>query len=129
MEKLTFGQKAADFAAARIGSWTFLIFFNALTTLWICLNMRMGLSALDPFPFILLNLCFSWLAGVQAPLIMISQNRQEEVQKKTVGSIAQIGQATYEMTSAIKLILEDQSKLLVHLAKEEASQRKGDHRV
>ena len=129
MDNLTFGQRAADFAAAKIGSWSFLIIFNALTIIWVTYNLELGSKALDPFPFILLNLCFSWLAGVQAPLIMISQNRQEEIQKSTVDSIARIGQATYEMASATKLILEDQNKLLIHMAKEEAQQRKGDHRV
>jgi uncharacterized membrane protein len=129
MEKLTFGQRAADMAASRIGSWKFLISFNIFIFSWITFNICLGNAALDPSPFIKLNLLLSWLAGVQAPLIMISQNRQEEVQKRTVDSIAYIGQATYEVTSAIKLILEDQNKMLVHLAKEEASQRKGDHRV
>ncbi len=97
VEKLTFGQKAADFAAARIGSWGFLIALNAFMLTWGVVNIHQGKLAFDPPPFIGLNLVLSWLAGIQAPLIMISQNRQEEIQRETLIAILTISQATREL--------------------------------
>lgn len=75
---LTFGDKMADGLAAFGGSWKFLIIFGALLLVWIALNSIMLLrKPFDPYPFILLNLILSCLAAVQAPVIMMSQNRQE----------------------------------------------------
>ncbi|XVG95762.1 DUF1003 domain-containing protein [Eubacteriales bacterium KG127] len=76
--KYTFGQKAADKLAKFAGSWTFIILFAASLAVWILVNSRFGSKAFDPFPFILLNLVLSCTAAIQAPLIMMSQNRQEE---------------------------------------------------
>lgn len=73
--KLTFGQKIADKVAAFGGSWKFIIFFSVFIVLWIAFNSLN--KHLDPFPFILLNLLLSCLAAFQAPVIMMSQNRQE----------------------------------------------------
>jgi uncharacterized membrane protein len=75
---LTFGDKMADGLATFGGSWKFLIIFGALLLVWIALNSIMLLKKpFDPYPFILLNLMLSCLAAVQAPVIMMSQNRQE----------------------------------------------------
>ena len=76
--RLTFGQKAADSLAKFAGSWTFIILFFAILMLWITLNAIMLSKPYDPFPFILLNLILSCLAAIQAPIIMMSQNRQEQ---------------------------------------------------
>jgi uncharacterized membrane protein len=77
-EDLTLGQKMADGLASFGGSWTFLIIFGALLLVWIAFNSVMLLKKpFDPYPFILLNLILSCLAAVQAPVIMMSQNRQE----------------------------------------------------
>lgn len=111
MENRTFGQIAADYAAAGIGSWAFIIVFNGIIALWVMVNTYSS-HPLDAYPFTFLNLILSWLAGVQAPLIMISQNRQEEIQKKTVDDIATIGMATYEIGVAIKDMLEEQTELI-----------------
>jgi uncharacterized membrane protein len=75
-EELTFGQRLADRVAAIGGSWTFILAFAAFLTVWTLLNLTLGRSAFDPFPFIFLNLLLSMLAAIQAPLIMMSQNRQ-----------------------------------------------------
>lgn len=77
-EKYTFGEKAADKLAQFAGSWVFVISFGIVLFLWIAVNHFCGDKAFDPFPFILLNLILSCLAAIQAPLIMMSQNRQEK---------------------------------------------------
>ena len=74
--RATRGDQLADRIAIIAGSWPFLIGFALLMTVWIGLNVIMGLSAFDPYPFILLNLALSTLAAIQAPVIMMSQNRQ-----------------------------------------------------
>ena len=108
----TIGQMAADNAAKHIGSWRFIIIFNIIVFGWIVINTYLGKNAIDAFPYILLNLLFSYIAGVEAPLIMISQNRQEEIQKKTIEDIASIARATLEIASAVREQLEEQTELL-----------------
>jgi len=75
----TFGQKIADNVAAFGGSWKFIIIFGFFILVWITANIYLLLNkGFDPYPFILLNLILSCLAALQAPVIMMSQNRQEE---------------------------------------------------
>ena len=78
-ESLTFGQRIADKVASFGGSWTFILSFLFILVLWIILNsvllVRSG-NAFDPYPYILLNLVLSMIASLQAPIIMMSQNRQ-----------------------------------------------------
>ena len=75
-ELLTFGQRIADKVASFGGSWTFIITFGIFLLAWMCLNAFLASRAYDPYPFILLNLILSTLAALQAPVIMMSQNRQ-----------------------------------------------------
>lgn len=77
-EQLTFGQKVADKVAEFGGSWPFIIIFMSIMVVWVLLNSLWFVQeeAFDPFPFILLNLVLSTLAAIQAPIIMMSQNRQ-----------------------------------------------------
>ncbi|KKC35582.1 membrane protein [Devosia epidermidihirudinis] len=75
-DKSTFGQRLADGVASFGGSWTFLIIFGVVLLIWVGLNLGLSQSAPDPYPFIFLNLLLSMLAAVQAPVIMMSQNRQ-----------------------------------------------------
>ena len=78
-ETITFGQKLADKVASFGGSWTFIVSFGIFITIWILLNILILQSNnFDPYPFILLNLILSCIAALQAPVIMKSQNRQEE---------------------------------------------------
>jgi len=77
-QKWTLGERLADRMAAFGGSWLFLFFFGAFMTGWIVLNsVVLWRRPVDPYPFILLNLVLSCLAAIQAPVIMMSQNRQE----------------------------------------------------
>ncbi len=78
-QKITFGQKLADKVAEFGGSWGFIIFFMSFLVVWILLNVFwLSNHGFDPYPFILLNLILSCIAAIQAPVIMMSQNRQEE---------------------------------------------------
>jgi len=78
-EQLTFGQRLADRVASFGGSWTFILIFGAILIFWVVLNsvvLARYNQAFDPYPYILLNLFLSMLASIQAPIIMMSQNRQ-----------------------------------------------------
>ena len=72
----TFGERMADRVAEFGGSWTFIGLFAALLALWVASNIVLAAKAFDPYPFIFLNLILSMIAAVQAPIIMMSQNRQ-----------------------------------------------------
>ncbi len=75
-ERASLGDRMADRLAAFAGSWKFILGFALLMVVWIAVNYSMGAEAFDPFPFILLNLTLSTLAALQAPVILMSQNRQ-----------------------------------------------------
>ena len=79
-EQLTFGQRIADKVAEFGGSWTFIIIFVSIMIAWMGSNIFFfsAQEAFDPYPFILLNLVLSTLAAMQAPIIMMSQNRQSD---------------------------------------------------
>ncbi|MDR1114713.1 MAG: DUF1003 domain-containing protein [Tannerella sp.] len=80
----SFGARAADALAGFAGSWVFVIGFAAVLLVWIIINavILVGQKAFDPYPFVLLNLVLSCVAATQAPLIMMSQNRQEAKDRK-----------------------------------------------
>ncbi len=76
--KITFGQRASDKLAEFAGSWIFIIAFTLFLIIWILINVYFLKNPFDPYPFIMLNLVLSCIAAVQAPLIMMSQKRQEQ---------------------------------------------------
>ncbi len=113
--ELTFGQKLADKVAAFGGSWTFIITFFSFILVWMLINIwLLATKPFDPFPFILLNLILSCLAAIQAPIIMMSQNRQEQKDR-------QRGEHDYKINLKaeleIKLLSEKIDHLLVHQSK------------
>ena len=77
-KKITFGQRASDKLAEFAGSWFFIIAFTLFLIIWILINIYFLKNPFDPYPFIMLNLVLSCVAAVQAPLIMMSQKRQEQ---------------------------------------------------
>ena len=77
-QDLTIGQKASDLLTSFVGSWTFITLFLVMMVVWIYLNVRAILGEWDPYPFILLNFVLSCLAAIQAPIILMSQNREME---------------------------------------------------
>ena len=78
---LTFGERLADYVAYGMGSWKFIIIQTLLISTWIAYNAQQQ-SAWDPYPFILLNLLLSFQAAYTAPAIMMSQNRQAEIDRQ-----------------------------------------------
>ncbi len=110
--KLTLGQKLADRIASFGGSWTFIITFFSFILVWMLINIwLLTITSFDPFPFILLNLILSCLAAIQAPIIMMSQNRREEKDRKRSEHDYKINlKAEFE----IKLLSEKMDHLLVH---------------
>lgn len=81
-ENLTPGQRVADWVAALVGSWRFIIIQSCLLALWIAVNVIAAVQHWDPYPFILLNLLLSFQAAYTAPLIMMSQNRQAAIDRR-----------------------------------------------
>lgn len=80
--ELTVGQRVADRVAATMGSWNFIIIQSAVLCVWIALNVTAYVQKWDPYPFILLNLALSFQAAYAAPFIMMSQNRQQDIDRK-----------------------------------------------
>jgi len=85
-DELTLGQRIADRVAATMGSWTFIIIQSAILAVWIALNITAIVQKWDPYPFILLNLALSFQAAYAAPFIMMSQNRQQDIDRKEAES-------------------------------------------
>ncbi len=111
-DELTLGQRMADKIAEFGGSWTFIIFFFSFILVWICMNIFLLQSKVfDPYPFILLNLILSCLASIQAPIIMMSQNRKEQKDRYR-------GEQDYKVNLKaeleIKLLHEKMDHLILH---------------
>ena len=110
--ELNFGQRLADKVATFGGSWAFIITFFTFILIWMIINIWfLATSPFDPYPFILLNLILSCLAAIQAPIIMMSQNRQEQKDR-------QRGEHDYKINLKaeleIKLLSEKIDHLLAH---------------
>ena len=116
-EKYTLGQRAADSIAKFAGSWAFIFSFSGVLILWMVVNVLLAAGAFDPYPFILLNLVLSCVAAIQAPLIMMSQNRQEEKDRRRAEN-------DYKVNLKTEIIIEDlYDKVNAILAKQSALER------
>src|SRR5438445_188504 len=111
-ERLTFGQRIADKVAAFGGSWPFILLFAAIMTVWIGTN-AIGLMKFDLYPFILLNLVLSTVAAIQAPIIMMSQNRQASKDKLLA---EQDYQVNLKAEMEIEALLRGQAELLARVS-------------
>jgi len=89
-DRQSFGDRLADRVAEFGGSWTFLIAFGLFLATWTVLNLILGREAFDPYPFIFLNLMLSMVAAAQAPIIMMSQNRQASKDRLDAGNDYQV---------------------------------------
>lgn len=116
-EKYTLGQRAADSIAKFAGSWAFIFSFSGVLILWMIVNVLLAAGAFDPYPFILLNLVLSCVAAIQAPLIMMSQNRQEEKDRRRAEN-------DYKVNLKTEIMIEDlYDKVNAILAKQSALER------
>ena len=117
-EKSTLGQRAADAIAKFAGSWAFIFSLTGVLLLWMVVNTILAADAFDPFPFILLNLVLSCVAAIQAPLIMMSQNRQEEKDRRRAEN-------DYKVNLKTEIMIEDlYDKVNAILAKQSALEKK-----
>lgn len=114
-KKYTLGQRAADAIAKFAGSWAFIFSFTGVLVLWMVVNIIMASKAFDPYLFILLNLVLSCVAAIQAPLIMMNQNRQEEKDRRRAENDYKVNLKTEIMIEAlydkVNAILAKQSAL------------------
>ncbi len=121
-EKMTFGDKVADKLSEVAGSWTFIICFSLFLIFWIILNAVILKDAVDPYPFILLNLLLSCLAALQAPIIMMSQNRQSKKDtirnKNDYHTDLKSELILEQLHDHIEKVLQNQNKILSYLKKE-----------
>jgi uncharacterized membrane protein len=112
-EEATFGERIADAVARFGGSWTFIITFGVVLVAYSAVNVLLRQAAWDPYPFILLNLFLSMLASVQAPVIMMSQNRQDtkdrlrgeldfDVNKRAESEIQGVSRKLHQLTEKIE---------------------------
>ena len=117
-EKYTLGQRAADVIAKFAGSWAFIFSFTSVLVLWMIVNTLLAAKAFDPYPFILLNLVLSCVAAIQAPLIMMSQNRQEEKDRRRAEN-------DYKVNLKTEIMIEDlYDKVNAILAKQSALEKR-----
>ncbi|CDA69640.1 MAG: DUF1003 domain-containing protein [Lachnospiraceae bacterium] len=114
-EKLSLGQRASDAVAKFAGSWAFIFSFIAVMLIWMIVNLLLASRAFDAYPFILLNLVLSCIAAVQAPLIMMSQNRQEAKDRERAENDYKVNLKNEliidDLHRKMDLILENQRKL------------------
>ena len=126
-KKYTLGQRAADAIAKFAGSWAFIFSFTGVLVLWMIINIVMATKAFDPYPFILLNLVLSCVAAIQAPLIMMSQNRQEDKDRRRAENDYKVNLKTEIMIEAlydkVNAVLAQQSAL------EKQLQANGENRL
>jgi len=114
-EKLSLGQRASDAVAKFAGSWAFIFSFIAVMLIWMIVNLLLASRAFDAYPFILLNLVLSCIAAIQAPLIMMSQNRQEAKDRERAENDYKVNLKNEliidDLHRKMDLILENQRKL------------------
>src|SRR3989475_6676533 len=111
-EHLTFGQRIADRVASFGGSWPFILLFSGIMMVWIGINVA-RMAGFDPYPFILLNLVLSTLAALQAPIIMMSQNRQSSKDKLLAENDYQVN---LKAEMEIAALMRGQAELMARLA-------------
>ena len=127
-EKVSFGQKAADAVARFAGSWAFIFSFIGVMVVWMVSNILLATKAFDAYPFILLNLVLSCIAAVQAPLIMMSQNRQEAKDRQRAESDYRINLKSElmidELYKKLESVSQTQKKILKLLQEKQEPEEK-----
>ena len=129
-KKITFGQRASDKLAEFAGSWFFIIAFTLFLIIWVLINAYFLKNPFDPYPFIMLNLVLSCVAAIQAPLIMMSQNRQEAKDRKRAENDYRVNLKSEfvidELYRKLEQVSENQKKILKLLEKPSDTDKKDD---
>jgi uncharacterized membrane protein len=112
VKEATPGQRAADWVASRLGSWRFIVIQSILLSFWVALNVLAWIEAWDPYPFILLNLFLSLQAAYAAPVIMMSQNRQSEIDRVRAENDYAVNRKAEEEIRVVLQHLEAQNRAL-----------------
>jgi uncharacterized membrane protein len=127
-DEATLGERVADKASAGIGSWTFLIVQSILIVIWVTLNVIGLINHWDPFPFILLNLCFTIQAAYTGPILLLAGNRQAQKDRLRLEHTAEVAEtaekSTLDILSEIERNTEATLRILDHL-KKRREQRQG----
>jgi uncharacterized membrane protein len=124
IDEATFGERLADKVATVIGSWRFLIIQSVLIALWVSLNVVAFVSHWDPYPFILLNLCFSLQAAYTGPILLVAGNRQSQLDRLRLEHTAAVEEAAEKMTIEILKEIETNTEATVRIL-EHIKQQKG----
>lgn len=120
---MTFGERLADHVASFGGSWKFIILFGVILFVWVALNLVLARAAFDPYPFIFLNLMLSMLAAIQAPVIMMSQNRQSAKDRLDAAHDYEVNlKAEIEIMALHDKLDQMRSKELEELVRQQAEQ-------
>ncbi len=123
-EKRTFGQKAADWMTAFVGSWTFIILLFIYIGIWVTLNIAGWFYHWDPWPFIILNLTLSCLAAVQAPIILMSENREAQRDRRRAERDYYVDKRTMKEILNMQQDLDEIKQLIRNLNKKQATKNK-----
>ena len=115
---LTFSERMADGLAKRAGSWTFIISFLGFLFAWMAVNVLAGARHWDPYPFILLNLVLSCVAALQAPVIMMSQNRQADKDRIAAENDYVVNQRSFGDIESMMRHLDEQDEAILQLQKQ-----------
>lgn len=124
LDEATFGERLADKVAATIGSWRFLIIQSFLIAGWVVLNVVGLISHWDPYPFILLNLCFSLQAAYTGPILLVAGNRQNQLDRLRLEHTADVEDASEKLTLEILQEIDKNTeatlKILQHIKSQKA---------
>lgn len=125
IDEATFGERLADKVATVIGSWPFLIIQTVLILIWVTLNVIGIINHWDPYPFILLNLCFSLQAAYTGPILLVAGNRQSQLDRLRLEHTAEVEEASEKMTIEILKEIETNTEATVRILQHIRQQKKG----
>jgi uncharacterized membrane protein len=125
VDEATFGERLADKVATVIGSWPFLIIQSILIVTWVILNVIGFINHWDPYPFILLNLFFSLQAAYTGPILLVSGNRQSQLDRLRLEHTAEVEEAAEKMTIEILKEIETNTTATVRILEHIRQRKKG----
>jgi uncharacterized membrane protein len=126
IDEATFGERLADNVATVIGSWPFLIVQTILIAMWVIINgVELFIHPWDPYPFILLNLCFSLQAAYTGPILLVAGNRQSQLDRLRLEHTAEVEEASEKMTIEILKEIETNTEATVRILQHIRQQKKG----